>query len=137
MVVHYSKCETCACDYVLSNKAISLSSSCPKNMKFFHSTVIFCLLMGLHQPIHLVAGLSTSTFQLLSIVTTRTSNSVLLLWHQIVKVEIFALKKPGIALELKNGDMVIFASSKLSHFNSHFNGKRASLVFHSNVSAKA
>lgn len=47
------------------------------------------------------------------------------------------LEKPRIALELKNGDMVIFASSKLSHFNSHFNGKRASLVFHSNVSAKA
>jgi ABC-type uncharacterized transport system substrate-binding protein len=32
---------------------------------------------------------------------------------------------------------VIFASSKLSHFNSHFKDKRASLVFHSDVSAKA
>ncbi|KIM35959.1 hypothetical protein M413DRAFT_32093 [Hebeloma cylindrosporum] len=47
------------------------------------------------------------------------------------------LEKPGVALKLENGDAVIFASSKLSHFNSHFKGKRASLVFHSDVSAKA
>jgi hypothetical protein len=33
--------------------------------------------------------------------------------------------------------VVIFASSKLSHFNTHFKGKRASLVFHSDVSANA
>ncbi|KIM44289.1 hypothetical protein M413DRAFT_25716 [Hebeloma cylindrosporum] len=46
-------------------------------------------------------------------------------------------EKPGVSLELRNGDAVIFASSKLSHFNTHFKGKRASLVFHSDVSAKA
>lgn len=47
------------------------------------------------------------------------------------------LKKPGVSLQLQNGDTVIFASSKLSHFNTHFKGKQASLVFHSDVSAKA
>ena len=47
------------------------------------------------------------------------------------------LEKPGVSLQLQNGDVVIFASSKLSHFNTHFKGKRASLVFHSDISAKA
>ena len=47
------------------------------------------------------------------------------------------LEKPGISLQLENGDVAIFSSSKLSHFNTHFEGKRASLVFHSDVSAKA
>lgn len=40
----------------------------------------------------------------------------------------------GIRLELKNGDMVIFPSAKISHFNMHFKGERASLVFHSDGS---
>ena len=47
------------------------------------------------------------------------------------------LEKPGVSLQLQNGDVVIFASSKLSHFNTHFKGKQASLVFHSDISAKA
>ena len=47
------------------------------------------------------------------------------------------LKKPGVSLQLQNGDVVIFTSSKLSHFNTHFKGKQASLVFHSDISAKA
>ena len=47
------------------------------------------------------------------------------------------LEKPGVSLQLQNGDVIIFSSSKLSHFNTHFKGIRASLVFHSDVSAKA
>jgi len=45
------------------------------------------------------------------------------------------LMEPGIVLGLRNGDAVVFASSKISHFNLHFIGKRASLVFHSDASA--
>lgn len=37
----------------------------------------------------------------------------------------------GIRLPLGNGDMIIFPSAKISHFNLHFTGERASLVFHS------
>lgn len=39
--------------------------------------------------------------------------------------------EPGIRLELLCGDMVLFPSSKISHFNLNFKGERASLVFHS------
>ncbi len=39
--------------------------------------------------------------------------------------------EPGIRLGLKHGDMVLFRSKELSHFNLHFRGKRASIVFHS------
>lgn len=39
-------------------------------------------------------------------------------------------KEPGIRLQLRCGDMVIFPSHRLSHFNTHFKGERASLVFH-------
>jgi hypothetical protein len=42
-----------------------------------------------------------------------------------------AFMEPGIVFSLNNGDMIIFPSSKISHFNLHFKGKRASLVFHS------
>lgn len=39
-----------------------------------------------------------------------------------------------IRLPLRNGDMVIFPSHKISHFNLDFKGERASLVFHSDRS---
>lgn len=45
------------------------------------------------------------------------------------------LVEPGLVLRLSNGDMVLFLSSKISHFNMHFKGKRASLVFHSDKGA--
>ncbi|KAF8869528.1 hypothetical protein CPB84DRAFT_1755006 [Gymnopilus junonius] len=45
-------------------------------------------------------------------------------------------KEPGLVLDLKNGDVVIFASKDISHFNQHFVGKRASLVFHTDSCSK-
>lgn len=41
--------------------------------------------------------------------------------------------EPGIRLELGHGDLVLFRSAELSHFNMHFRGKRASIVFHSDA----
>lgn len=41
------------------------------------------------------------------------------------------LLEPGIVLELRSGDMVIFPSHRLTHFNLHYTGQRASLVLHS------
>ena len=90
-------------------------------MKFF--PVIFYLQMGSPQPIHSAAGSSISMF--------------LTLIHQDYQDLKLCLEKPGISLQLQNGDVVIFTSSKLSHFNTHFKGKQASLVFHSNISSKA
>ncbi len=44
--------------------------------------------------------------------------------------------EPGIRLQLKSGDMVLFPSAKISHYNMHFKGERASLVFHSDGSGE-
>lgn len=41
------------------------------------------------------------------------------------------LYEPGLVVELRCGDMIIFKSVNISHFNLHFKGKRASFVFHS------
>jgi hypothetical protein len=43
------------------------------------------------------------------------------------------LHEPGLVLELRSGDVVIFPSSKITHFNLHFRGRRASVVLHSDV----
>lgn len=40
----------------------------------------------------------------------------------------------GLVLTLNSGDMVIFRSGEISHFNLHYRGKRASLVLHSDRS---
>ena len=40
------------------------------------------------------------------------------------------LKEPGVVLDLRLGNLVIFPSTKISHFNLHFAGKRASIVFY-------
>jgi hypothetical protein len=48
-----------------------------------------------------------------------------------------ALLEPGLVLDLQNGDMVLFPSGKISHFNTHYKGMRASLVFHSDSSAQS
>ena len=45
------------------------------------------------------------------------------------------LYEPGIVLQLKNGDVVLFPSSKISHLNLHYRGIRASLVLHTDRSA--
>lgn len=41
------------------------------------------------------------------------------------------LMEPGLVLQLDHGDIVIFPSADISHFNLHYQGKRASVVFHS------
>jgi predicted 2-oxoglutarate/Fe(II)-dependent dioxygenase YbiX len=47
------------------------------------------------------------------------------------------LKEPGVVLKLATGDVVLFKSSEISHFNLHYNGKRASLVFHTDRAARS
>ncbi|KAI0062592.1 hypothetical protein BV25DRAFT_1803811 [Artomyces pyxidatus] len=38
------------------------------------------------------------------------------------------LVEPGLVLRLRSGDFVVFPSKKVTHFNMHYKGKRASLV---------
>lgn len=45
--------------------------------------------------------------------------------------------EPGISLQLRHGDIVLFRSSQLSHFNMNFEGYRGSIVFHSDFAGKA
>ncbi|KDR70585.1 hypothetical protein GALMADRAFT_144489 [Galerina marginata CBS 339.88] len=40
----------------------------------------------------------------------------------------------GVAVEGRNGDFTLFPSVKISHYNLHYKGKRASLVFHTDRS---
>lgn len=40
------------------------------------------------------------------------------------------LYEPGLVLPLRHGDFVVFPSCKLTHFNLHYNGRRASIVMH-------
>jgi len=44
--------------------------------------------------------------------------------------------EPGIRLELRSGDMVIFDSKRLSYFNRTYQGEHASIVFHSDGAGK-
>ncbi|KAJ7256002.1 hypothetical protein C8J57DRAFT_1721597 [Mycena rebaudengoi] len=46
------------------------------------------------------------------------------------------LHEAGTVLDLHAGDMVLFLSARLTHFNLHFQGIRASLVFHTDMSLK-
>ncbi len=41
----------------------------------------------------------------------------------------------GLVVEMRSGDAIIFKSSQLTHFNMHYRGQRASLVFHSDKMA--
>lgn len=41
------------------------------------------------------------------------------------------LYEPGLVVPLRNGDLIIFPSDKITHFNLHFEGIRASVVLHS------
>lgn len=43
------------------------------------------------------------------------------------------LLEPGLVLELKSGDMVIFQSGLISHFNLHYSGVRASVVLNTDA----
>ncbi|KAJ7201927.1 hypothetical protein C8J57DRAFT_1543611 [Mycena rebaudengoi] len=47
-----------------------------------------------------------------------------------------ALHEVGLILDLHSGDMVVFLSARITHYNLHFKGKRASLVFQSDSSLK-
>lgn len=40
------------------------------------------------------------------------------------------LVEPGIVLRLRSSDFVVFPSEKISHFNLHYEGVRASIVLH-------
>jgi hypothetical protein len=40
------------------------------------------------------------------------------------------MKEPGIVVELLQGDFIIFQSARVTHFNTHYQGKRASMVLH-------
>jgi hypothetical protein len=46
------------------------------------------------------------------------------------------LMELGLVVELRCGDAIIFKSSQLTHFNMHYIGRRASLVFHSDKRAE-
>lgn len=41
------------------------------------------------------------------------------------------LWEPGLVCDLKEGDLILFPSSKITHFNLHFKGFRGSVVMHS------
>ena len=41
------------------------------------------------------------------------------------------LVEPGLVLPLRSGDCVVFPSCKITHFNLHYTGTRASIVCHS------
>jgi hypothetical protein len=41
------------------------------------------------------------------------------------------IQEPGIVLNLRNGDAVLFSSSSITHFNLNHKGRCTSLVFHS------
>ena len=47
------------------------------------------------------------------------------------------LWEPGLVLDLKEGAMVIFPSSKITHFNLHFTGFRGSVVLHTDKELKS
>lgn len=40
------------------------------------------------------------------------------------------LYEPGLVISLRNGDFILFPSFRLTHFNLHFVGQRASMVLH-------
>jgi hypothetical protein len=44
------------------------------------------------------------------------------------------LHEPGLVVPIHNGEMVLFFSHRITHFNLHFIGKRASIVLHSDSS---
>lgn len=41
------------------------------------------------------------------------------------------MMEPGLVLGLRNGDVVVFPSCDITHYNLHYRGRRASLVFQS------
>jgi hypothetical protein len=44
------------------------------------------------------------------------------------------LVEPGLVVELRNGDAIIFSSGRLSHLNLEYKGKQGSIVMHTDCS---
>jgi hypothetical protein len=47
------------------------------------------------------------------------------------------LWEPGLVIDLRQGDLIFFPSSKITHFNLHFSGFRGSLVMHTDKELKS
>jgi predicted 2-oxoglutarate/Fe(II)-dependent dioxygenase YbiX len=47
------------------------------------------------------------------------------------------LEEPGIVIDAKEGDLIIFPSGRISHFNMHYKGFRASMVLHTDKALEA
>jgi hypothetical protein len=47
------------------------------------------------------------------------------------------LVEPGLVLRLRNGDIALFPSGRITHFNLNYLGIRASVVLHSDKEGKA
>jgi len=47
------------------------------------------------------------------------------------------LLEPGVVLKSNTGDIIIFKSADISHFNFHYTSKRASLVLHTDKAARS
>ena len=45
------------------------------------------------------------------------------------------LHEPGLVVEARNGDFMLFPSKTISHYNQHFDGLRASFVYHTDKDA--
>lgn len=45
--------------------------------------------------------------------------------------------EPGVVVPMQNGDLVLFRSTRISHFNLDFKGKRCSIVFHSDGAGRS
>ncbi|KAJ3015543.1 hypothetical protein NUW54_g1012 [Trametes sanguinea] len=60
---------------------------------------------------------------------------VMLIW--CCKGGDLCLEEPGLVVPLRSGDMVVFQSQSMTHFNLQYTGKRASLVCHSDSAGTA
>ena len=47
------------------------------------------------------------------------------------------LWEPGVVIDAKQGDLIIFPSSQITHFNLHFTGFRGSVVMHTDKELKS
>jgi len=45
------------------------------------------------------------------------------------------LHEVGLIVEARNGDFMLFPSRRMSHYNAHYKGMRASLVYHTDGAA--
>ncbi|KAF9032118.1 hypothetical protein BDZ89DRAFT_596516 [Hymenopellis radicata] len=47
------------------------------------------------------------------------------------------MEEPGLVVRTYTGDSLVFQSCRITHFNLHYTGKRASIVFHSDRDGSA